>query len=309
MALVIVIIIVAVLAIVVTQFSYSVQVDERIALNFAVDRENYYAARGALTLATVLLEKDAEEDGARDTLYDDWGEKGMLQNFTSIGEVSTNITVTDQERLININRLANKENRDYDRIYESLLRLVDILELDAYGEYAIVERIADYLDADEEGTYEEGARNGPFSTIEELLRVPGLDTRIVYGYTDLDGIRHSGLADYVCLWGTARINLNTASVVILQAISPEISLEDADNILDYRENVEPFNTPADLINVTGMADIYQRDQRLTQYLTTVSTYFELRVKAEKDTVRKDVRAVLRRQGRNIDLLFWKERDL
>jgi outer membrane protein TolC len=58
-----------------------------------------------------------------------------------------------------------------------------------------------------------------------------------------------------------------------------------------------------------MADIYQRDQRLTQYLTTVSTYFELRVKAEKDTVRKDVRAVLRRQGRNIDLLFWKERDL
>ena len=297
-----------ILSVVIAQFTFTIQVDERVAKNFAMDRKNYYAARGGVVLAKALLEKDAEEDGARDTLYDDWAENGQLQNI-EIGDVNTRITVTDQERLININRLSSKTNKDFARIQSALARLVDILGLDHNGEFGLVERITDYIDDNEEGEFEEDVKNGTLTTIEEMLQIPGVTTQILYGYTNEDGEQIKGLADFVGLWGTARINLNTASWEVLQAISPEISEEDADNIIAYRTDEESFNTPMDLRNVTGMSDIYQRDNQLLQYVTTVSTFFEVRIRAEKDTIKKDVRAILRRQGKNIHMLFWKEREL
>ena len=293
--------------IVITQFTYSVQVDRRIADNFAMDRKNYYAARGAIVFAKALLEKDAEEDGPRDTLYDDWAQKGQLQNIT-IGDVNTRITITDQESLININRLSNKSNSDFARIQSALARLVDILELDPNEELGLVDRITDYIDNDEEGEFEEDAKNAPLATIEEMLQIPGITSQILYGYTTEDGERIKGLSEFVGLWGIARININTASEEVLMAISPEITEEDAENIITYRNDEESFNTPADLTNVVGMSDIYQRDKQLNQYVTTVSTFFEVRVKADKDNVKKDVRAILQRQGKNVDMLFWKERE-
>ncbi len=308
LALAIVVIIVAILSVVIVQFTYTIKVDERIAGNFAMDRKNYYAARGAVVFAKALLQKDAEEDGPRDTLYDDWAQKGQLQNIT-IGDVNTRITITDQESLININRLTNKKNKDFARIQSALARLVEILETDQNGEFDIVDRITDYIDSDEEGEFEDGAKNAALATIEEMLLIPGITAQILYGYTTEDGERIKGLADYIGLWGTARVNLNTASKEVLQAISPEIAEEDAENIITYRNDEESFNTPADLTNVVGMSDIYQRDKQLNQYVTTVSTYFEVRVRADKDNVKKDVRAILRRQGKKIDMLFWKEREL
>lgn len=309
--MVIVLIIIVILAVVITQFNYSTTIDERIAKNFASDRKNYYAARGAVVLARALLEKDAEEDGPRDSLYDDWSGKGQLQDISVIGDVNTDITVTDQERLININRLSNKSNRDFTRIYDALTRLVAILEIDPVGEYAIAERIRDYIDADEDGDFEIDAKNGPLTTIEEVLQIEGITTRMLYGYVTEEGEVMSGLADFVGLWGTGRVNINTASPEVLQAISPEISEEDAANILAHREDEElgPFNTPMDLANVAGMSDIFDRDKTLMQYLTTVSSYFEVRTRATQDNVKKDVRAIVRRQGKNTTIQFWKERDL
>lgn len=306
LALVIVLIIVVILSIVIAQFNYSVSVDERIAKNYAMDRKNYYAARGGIVLATALLEKDAQEDGPRDTLSDDWADSGALQ-IVPIGDIETTITVTDQERLININRLSNKKNKDYARIRQTLARLIEILELDT-DEIGLLERITDYLDPDEEGDYEEGAKNGPLTTIEEMLQIPGLTPRFLYGYTTEEGEKVNGLAYFIGLWGSARININTASPEVLRAISPEISEEDAGNIVEYRSE-EPFNTPADIINVTGMSDIYHRDRKLMQYLTTLSTYFEVRIRANKDNVKKDVRAILQRKGKKVIVLFWKERGL
>ncbi len=308
--MVIVLIIVVILAVVITQFNYSTTIDERIAKNFASDRKNYYAARGAVVLARALLEKDAEEDGPRDSLYDDWSGKGQLQNISVIGDVDTNITITDQERLINVNRLTNKSNRDFNRIYEALSRLVVILEMDPAGEFAIAERIRDYIDVDEDGDFEAEAKNAALTTIEEMLQIEGITSRFLYGYVASDGEVFKGLADFLCLWGNGRININTASPEALRAISPEITEEDAANILTYRDDpdVGPFNTPMDLTNVTGLSDIYERDKTLMQYLTTVSTFFEVRVRATQDNVKKDVRAIIRRQGKQTNIQFWKERD-
>jgi general secretion pathway protein K len=308
LALVLVLIVVAILSVVIAQFTYSMQIDERIAQNFAMDRKNYYAARGGVILAKVLLEKDGEEDGARDTLDDDWAGNLPLEGG-KIGDVSTDITITDQERLININRLNNRKNNDFVRIHLALSRLLEILELDISGEYAILERITDYIDNNEEGDFEDGAKNGPLTTIEEMLQIPGIQRWMIYGWTDEMGEQRKGLADFVGLWGIARVNLNTASKEVLRAISTEITEEDANNIVAYRDEEEPFNTPLDLTKVTGMADIYKRDNKLIQYVTTLSTYFEVRIRAEKDNVKKDVRAILRRQGKKVNMLFWKEREL
>jgi type II secretory pathway component PulK len=321
----------SVLVILIGQFQYSANVDARIAENYAVDRENYYAARGALNLANALLIKDAGKDQI-DTLADDWADSSVLNNF-SVGEVSTLIEVKDQERFLNINRLHSSgsvnddkdpEFKEYLWVKRALGRLIDNLGLEQVqdGEESnLAERIADWIDADSKGEYEEGAPNKPLATMEEMLQIPGVTKKVMYGDTDEHGNMREGLASYITLWGKEeekiyKININTAPPETLRAIihidDQEMVSNYVDNIIKYREGKysekeTPFNAPNDLINVPELSDIFTRDKQLASHLTVKSTFFEVSIEATRAHMKMRVNAVERRNGKNIIQYFWRER--
>jgi general secretion pathway protein K len=322
-ALVLALIMLSVLVVLIGQFQYSANVDARIAENYAADRENYYAARGALNLAIALLIKDAKDadKSKTDTLTDDWADSDMLKGL-SIGGVSTVTEVKDQERFLNINRLSKRENpgctdQEYQRIKDwikdSLRRLiVEILQLDQTNELQLAERISDWIDEDGDGSYEEGARNMPLTTIEEMLQIPEMTKSILYGHTDEEGEEHEGLASYITLWGTGKVNINTAPSKVLLAISQHMMEDDVTAILNYREDTgnhpQGFGAPGNLKEATNILTRQDNgDPQLLGHLTCSSTFFEVSILASKGYLKMQVEAIVERRGTSINQLFWKER--
>ena len=244
--------------------------------------------------------------------------------------MSTVIKIKDQERFLNINRLHNSGNRDdikpdqayreYKWIKAALARLITVLKLDP----DIVERIADWIDQDSVGEHEEGARNVSLTTIDEMLQIPGITTAILYGTSGEESNNSAGLAGYITLWGTAKININTAPEEILESISDKIDQQKATDIVNYRKD-NPFTLLEDLTKVThgdGGAPVLEKifdkdegDKNLKDHLTVSSTYFEVSIEATKGHMRMHVEAVVRRDGSPVTgdtivrQLFWKERQM
>lgn len=303
-ALVLALIMLSVLVILIGQFQYSANVDARIAENYAVDRENYYAARGALNVANALLIKDADKNDGVDTLADDWANSSLLDSV-STGSVSTSIVVEDQERFLNVNRLSDKvepiaANREWTK--DSLGRLITILEMDP----KLAECISDWIDA----------RDAPLTTIEEMRQIPEVTNNILYGYVDEQEEKHEGLASYITLWGKGKVNINTAGPTILLAILPQITPDIVSAIIQYRENPEnpPFKSADEFLNKVkelGGTLQYSDQLELRKHITWSSTFFEVSIGVRKGYLKMQVEAVVERvrwKGKNIiNQWFWKER--
>lgn len=302
-ALILSIIILSLLIVIAYQFSFSVSVERQLASNLASRSCNYFAARGALTLLKAYLKKDLTKN-AIDTLNDCWSEGEYLSDF-KMGQAKINVDVWDAERLLNLNNLTKKNNRFYQRTKSSLKRLLEVLGIENASEGSLAARICDWIDADENGDYEENAPNKPLFVIEDLLSIEGITEQYYRGWVDEFEQTHKGLYGTTTVWGSGRVNINTAPKEVLMAISSAIGETEADNIIAYRQE-EDFNTPQDLTKVNGLSDIFSRDKTLRNFLTTVSTHFIAHIRAETEGRVLRIRAVVRRNASGIKLLLWKE---
>ena len=185
----------------------------------------------------------------------------------------------DAQAKFNINNLIDGNGKRRSADVDVFIRLLTILKLDA----GLANAIVDWVDRDDDvsgtngaensyywsqapvssssaGNY--GAANRPLLSVEELLRVKGVD----------DGVLRT-LAPFVTALPTpigerTRININTTSMEILSALFPEVSAEVLTETIRLREM--PFTTPA---------DIRDRGKQLPAtivdaYLDTKSRYFE-----------------------------------
>ena len=57
------------------------------------------------------------------------------------------------------------------------------------------------------------SKNADFDAVEELLQVQGVTREILYGRPDTPG-----LIEYLTVWGTGAVNVNTASPAVLRAL-------------------------------------------------------------------------------------------
>jgi general secretion pathway protein K len=111
----------------------------------------------------------------------------------------------------------------------------------------IIDSLVDWIDKDdresdfgaEDSYYRSlehpyGCKNGPVSSMEELLLVKGITPDILYGTKE-----HKGLAQYLTVYGNdGKININTVDLVLLQAMDALMTPEMAKSIIEYREREE-----------------------------------------------------------------------
>ena len=137
-------------------------------------------------------------------------------------------------------------------------------------------------------------KNDPFTTVEELLDVPGMTPEIFYGtreddFYNLDSSKKStrarrtkegiiGFKDMVTVYDD-KINLNTAGIEVLTAISSaalmdlERGKELADSIINFRDGTdpddnnddEPFKDVQDITHVIGIPPNFQTITNLTTF--------------------------------------------
>ena len=264
-------------------------------------------AEGGTAAAKVALREDAKEN-QYDTLDEVWSRPVPP---IELGEGTVLVTVEDEERKLNLNRLvlANGNAPDEQRlaVFRKLLSIIDI-------EPSVADAVIDWLDNDDSTRiggaessyylslpYPYRAKNDLFDTLEELRLVRGM-TRDKF----------EKIKPFVTVYSSGLVNINTAPKEILMALSAgqdeadggEINASTADQIIAYRKE-QPFQIARDLGNVNpALRDLYDRT-RFRDLIDIKSTVFHVRSSGDFGGTVRTVDALGVRTGNDIQWRYWR----
>jgi len=186
------------------------------------------------------------------------------------------------------------EDGDARQIIDSLIDWIDTGDGDSEEEYGA-----------EDGYYKGleppySCKNGPVESIDELLLVRGFTKELLYGTDDIPP-----LAPLLAIWGNdAKINLNTAPLLILQAMAEDIDKEMAKDMVGFREeekNKDTLATPQwykDVTSFPGNVEIRE------DFITTQSHFFTIEAVAKSDMYTKTVTAGIERNEDGTSIIQW-----
>ena len=264
-------------------------------------------AEGGTGAARIALRIDAR-DNQYDTLDEIWSRSALP---ISLGDAEVRVTIEDEERKIDLNRLmlANGIAPDEKRL-AMFQRLLDTLGIDR----AVADAVVDWLDNDEnprvggaESSYYNGlpnpyrAKNDLFDTIGELRLVRGVTAEI-----------YEKLLPFVTVSSSGMVNLNTAPKEVLMSLSAGVDLAEAgpidaktaDEIIAYRQD-HPFTTASQIGNVSPfLRDLYARTL-IRNIVDVRSTYFHVRSSGDVGGTVRTIDAIGMRAGNEIQWRFWR----
>ena len=264
-------------------------------------------AEGGINATRIAFREDAENNNY-DTLDEIWSRPVPL---IELGEGTIGITVEDEERKININRLVLPNgNAPNDQQLAVFRKLLEILEIDPLLADAIVDWI-DNGDTPRVGSAESSfylslpfpykAKNDFLDTVDELRLVRGVTPEIF-----------EKLRPFVTVYSSGKVNLNTAPKQILMALSAgqdaaeagEITETSANEIIEYRKD-KPFQKIDEIRNVSPfLSTLYQRT-RFRDLLEVRGTAFHVRSAGEVAGTIRTIDAVGIRTGKTIQWRYWR----
>jgi general secretion pathway protein K len=335
-ALIVVMLSVFVLSVLAGAFAYSMKVETKLAINSNNQADLEWIGRSGVEYARWIL---GQAKCPYDSLNQKWAggpgsaceTNGPLADVSltdfHIGDGVFTLKITDLERKINVNTADEA----------TLNQVLRIVGADANDCGAIVDSILDWVDRDDntrvngaESDYYQGltppyvAKNGPIDDISELLLIKGIrDNPEIYSkeYADVQRFDRFGnpippheygayLADVLTPISTGRININTASSVVLQMI-PGIDAAIADQIIRVRSGPDgvdgtdddtPFASVGELASV-GLPQ--SASPQLNHYCTTRSSTFEVEVDAQIGGSKQTYFAIIGRNNqRDIQILSF-----
>jgi general secretion pathway protein K len=238
-----------------------------------------------------------------------------------IGDANCTVTITEETGLLNVNHLLGPDERPDRRRIDQFLRLIDILnrrdrDLPPIG-YGIAAALVDWLDRDDELTHlafvqrdSLGAEdayyqtctppypcgNGPLDTLEELLAVKGMTPACF-----------ARLRPYLTCRGDGKIDLNAASLPVLESLSEQMDSTLAQMIVRQRA-LKPFRSIEDLRRVPGMTDGIRRE--IEGLLTTNPSecFYRVRTQGAAQDHQFAVEALLQRDAGTgvVEIIQYRE---
>ncbi|MGD9947573.1 MAG: type II secretion system minor pseudopilin GspK [Desulfobulbus sp.] len=268
---------------------------------------------GGLNLVLAALQADQQENNF-DSSQDIWAsfETEKLQEIT--GDVRLKIKVDDLSGRLQVNALVNDPDGAYREIWLRLLTSGRFAIKDQDQAETLLDALTDWLDQDDderpqgaESGYYQGleepyaCRNGKMESSEEFFLVKGMTPAIVIGDQ-----AHEGLLSYVTVTGMdGKINLNTASLPVLQALHPDMTADLAQELIDYREDEKNRET-------LSLSDWYRKVPGFPmaidfspELLRVQSTSFQAQIEAELHQYHRTGRADIQRSPQGIKVVLWK----
>ncbi len=298
-ALILVVWIMVVLIAIAGEFSYSMRTEINIARNFKEEEEAYQLALAGIEQAKfeilsvktneiVYLNKDNVLVFGKNEKED---EEQPARN-DNLGNGSFKYVITDEDGKININ-------------IESLERLKYIFletDIDSAEVDTIVDSIIDWRDPNdlhmlngaEEDYYQSleksySCKDGPFGSIEELLLVKGMKEEYLYGSKEEadedEGNVYEGVEKHLTVYGSGKININTASNLALEAV---FGVDMAGNIKSQRET-GPILSPV------------QNGKVSSEIFTVISTGTNA-----DGTIKRSVKMVVLKKDKDLETLYWND---
>ncbi len=333
-ALVMVMLVILALGVLAASFAFSMKVELRLAGNLAKEPDMEWLGRSGLELARFVLAEKASipEERGFDALSQMWaggplGTNEVLMDISlsnvRLGEGIINVWIQDLERKFNVNVVDEP----------FLHRTMEVMGVDSFASGVIVDSLLDWLDGNQEPRLN-GAdgedyitmpnppfppymtKNGPMDHITELLLIRGIEPSLYYGLgweTSSPLLSNSnptpetaGLRDIFTSIGGPRVNINTASPVVLSLI-PGLNEILAREIVRFRQGEDqidgtiddmPFRSLNDLLRVPGMDP--ELMDHLRRFCITYSKTFEVIVESQFGDYVKTYQAILVRPNpRNV----------
>jgi general secretion pathway protein K len=133
--------------------------------------------------------------------------------------------------------------------------------------------------------------------LEELLLVRGISRELFYGTEEKPGI-----SSYISIYGDGKININTATGMVIRSLSDEIDEERAENIIVYREDEDnDLSDKGWYKKIPGMGGVSMPDS----VITTSSNYFSIVSEGYKEKMKKRISSAVKREKKKIRILSWK----
>lgn len=290
-ALLLVLLVLAVIIVIIGQMSASSLHNRTVVENNLSDLQNTYGARSGYYKALLYLQADLEKAPDVDAPNEKWAQPLEFE----LGRSRVRVTVRDAERCVNLSRLVNDKGEVNAVVAAQLHRLVRFLRHPPDA----ADRIIDFIDGDNRGAYERGARNARLFSVDELLQVDGLPREVLYGGM-IGGEEKKGLLDFITIWprkspegapslpGT--VNANTAPVEVIMALSDKMTPGVAEAIVAHRMAQQPdgrfqsFTSVQDVRQVSGMND--EIFLSISTQLAVRSEIFEVQSRSSSGNIEK-----------------------
>jgi len=275
-ALLLALLFVVLLTVLVVEHAYETTVEASYVENNLSMFQAETAARSAIAYGYSLLASDLEsstlagvEGTDFDSLVDVWAE-GLP--YQQINEAIMQCRVQDEYGKLNLNALLKPTNNEENEYVVEALRI--LIERRG-GDPELVDAILDWVDLDDnvrssgaeadyyttlEPAY--GCKNGPFSSLEELLLVDGMTTELYFGDPE-NPEEFPSLTELLTVHGDplGRINVNTARYPVLEAMSEAIGESGlCEMILTWQENGDPVTSRKDA-ETRGLLDAKEQSSR------------------------------------------------
>ena len=295
MVLLLVLVVIALLSALLSEFAFSTLVDLRLAETFRDSTRAEYLARGGIEAGRMLLQNDRNSFDAK-TPTELWSTG--IQNYpVAAGDISINIDDLDGKLLLN--KLVDLQGNPSQLYRERFVRLCSELALD--NPEALADALIDWIDPDHEPqplgaedsdylrqqpAYE--ATDGPLQDLDELSLVQGFNAKTV-----------NLLRPHVSVFGSGRLNVNTASAEVLRSWDADSSLE-IDNLISSRAE-SPFQQLEELKDSIGLEAFSALNRNLD--LTVTSTYYLINSQGRVNSGSRRLTAVV---DKSKDALLWQK---
>ena len=312
-----------ILLLVVLAFAWRVSLELKISKIFTSRIKASYAAKAGLQFAVEI--KKSKDKTPYDSLDDIWTNNDIFKD-KEIGEAMVSIKylhhynengepvyfygLIDEDRKINLN-MGKEYLEILKRILENLASTLKDKEGIDYLTSDIINAIIDWRDEDtttidnniENEYYGYINRNNKFKVLEELLLLKGMDME-----------KFRKLENYLTIYGSGRININTADEKVLRAVFSLLPIDYGYyvNEIISRRNINPFSSIDDLIDfirqLLGLPEgELPEDIRnlINTYFTVSSTAFQANIEVKIDNkVKKTVKAIF--TVPECKIIYWNE---
>ncbi|HKK01513.1 MAG TPA: type II secretion system minor pseudopilin GspK [Desulfuromonadales bacterium] len=293
MVLLLVLIIVALLTSLLTEFAFSTLVDLRLAETFRDGTRAAYLAKGGIKVGRIILQQDHNSFDSRDEL---WAQG--VANYP-VGDGAVSVQINDLDGRLDINRLVTTLGNPDVVVQARFKRLFSVFGLD--DPEGLTDALIDWIDKDS-NRRPQGAedpyylslphpyhcKNAPLDSLDELALIKGFTPAVI-----------KAIRPYVTVHGSDKININTASAVVLESLAPQMDRDAADEIVAKRKE-QPFKNIAELKQLPNMDTLYGF---IYLYIDVTSRDYLIRSSALVNDGSRTIEAIVDKQG---DILRYEK---
>jgi general secretion pathway protein K len=196
--------------------------------------------------------------------------------------------IEDLQGRFNVNNLIGPDGEVDQLVFEQFERLLAAVGLEPRLAGAVV----DWLDSDQIETIPDGAEDPLYSGLTPSYRTADNAISNVTELAAVDGMDRVSfeilLPHIIALPGRTAINVNTASIAVLQSLGPNITAGDAEGLISLREEggfVDVSDVFAPLI-----------DPELAYQISDTTEFFQLKAIVQIDMVRVSLFTTLHRNS-------------